>query len=105
QAEDGIRDFHVTGVQTCALPILQGGSELVDFRTPFTNRWGGWYVTGKHGNTLHRGNVFTEEKNQQLVVDFKRGANVTELKKFFEIGRASCRERGWTRAVAGPGRR
>src|SRR5690606_31351643 len=23
QAEDGIRDFHVTGVQTCALPIYQ----------------------------------------------------------------------------------
>src|SRR5690606_15751470 len=22
QAEDGIRDFHVTGVQTCALPIV-----------------------------------------------------------------------------------
>src|SRR5690606_7873179 len=25
QAEDGIRDFHVTGVQTCALPILGWG--------------------------------------------------------------------------------
>src|SRR5437870_10209649 len=24
QAEDGIRDGHVTGVQTCALPILKG---------------------------------------------------------------------------------
>src|SRR5215475_14710611 len=24
QAEDGIRDFHVTGVQTCALPISAG---------------------------------------------------------------------------------
>src|SRR5690625_7420550 len=24
QAEDGIRDGHVTGVQTCALPILPG---------------------------------------------------------------------------------
>src|SRR5690606_40315081 len=23
QAEDGIRDFHVTGVQTCALPIFR----------------------------------------------------------------------------------
>src|SRR5690606_41062842 len=23
QAEDGIRDFHVTGVQTCALPIFK----------------------------------------------------------------------------------
>src|SRR5690606_41015985 len=26
QAEDGIRDFHVTGVQTCALPISAGGN-------------------------------------------------------------------------------
>src|SRR5207302_7766841 len=25
QAEDGIRDFHVTGVQTCALPIFVTG--------------------------------------------------------------------------------
>src|SRR5690606_39990368 len=25
QAEDGIRDFHVTGVQTCALPIYRLG--------------------------------------------------------------------------------
>src|SRR5690606_39758699 len=25
QAEDGIRDFHVTGVQTCALPIYVRG--------------------------------------------------------------------------------
>src|SRR5690606_39687998 len=28
QAEDGIRDFHVTGVQTCALPI-SGGALLI----------------------------------------------------------------------------
>src|SRR5690606_39466366 len=27
QAEDGIRDFHVTGVQTCALPILADAIE------------------------------------------------------------------------------
>src|SRR5690606_39639178 len=26
QAEDGIRDFHVTGVQTCALPISRSAS-------------------------------------------------------------------------------
>src|SRR5690606_40637495 len=26
QAEDGLRDFHVTGVQTCALPIFLGVS-------------------------------------------------------------------------------
>src|SRR5690606_39456554 len=28
QAEDGIRDFHVTGVQTCALPI--SGSSVLE---------------------------------------------------------------------------
>src|SRR5690606_5309433 len=30
QAEDGIRDFHVTGVQTCALPILLAQLGLAD---------------------------------------------------------------------------
>src|SRR5690606_41177131 len=30
QAEDGIRDFHVTGVQTCALPISFGGTNAPD---------------------------------------------------------------------------
>src|SRR5690606_40661367 len=40
QAEDGIRDFHVTGVQTCALPILSSaspmpfGSSNANCRTP-----------------------------------------------------------------------
>src|SRR5690606_40477577 len=28
QAEDGIRDFHVTGVQTCALPIFTLGKYI-----------------------------------------------------------------------------
>src|SRR5690606_39865508 len=32
QAEDGIRDFHVTGVQTCALPILVGGKYAINDR-------------------------------------------------------------------------
>src|SRR5690606_40822146 len=30
QAEDGIRDFHVTGVQTCALPIYGARAPLLD---------------------------------------------------------------------------
>src|SRR5256885_3456709 len=28
QAEDGIRDYKVTGVQTCALPILEAGERV-----------------------------------------------------------------------------
>src|SRR6266511_2812615 len=34
QAEDGIRDFHVTGVQTCALPILISRAAEITFRAP-----------------------------------------------------------------------
>src|SRR5690606_39777774 len=30
QAEDGIRDFHVTGVQTCALPISPTPLRFID---------------------------------------------------------------------------
>src|SRR5690606_8026700 len=33
QAEDGIRDFHVTGVQTCALPILGNPDQEAHFTT------------------------------------------------------------------------
>src|SRR5256885_10875583 len=29
QAEDGIRDYKVTGVQTCALPIYRGGANAL----------------------------------------------------------------------------
>src|SRR6266566_4644891 len=34
QAEDGIRDYKVTGVQTCALPISRLAAETVDVTTP-----------------------------------------------------------------------
>src|SRR5690606_40079469 len=43
QAEDGIRDFHVTGVQTCALPIsnrLNPLKHIHHYRMKFPNpRW------------------------------------------------------------------
>jgi hypothetical protein len=65
-------------------PLLRHGSEVVDFRTAFMNRWGGWYVTGKHGTALHRGNIFAREENGRLAADFARGANVTNLSAFID---------------------
>src|SRR5256885_5920808 len=35
QAEDGIRDYKVTGVQTCALPICPGGMVDVEFAVQY----------------------------------------------------------------------
>lgn len=67
-------------------PIYRQGSEVVDYRTPFSERWGGWYVTGTHGNTLHRGNVYASESGDQLVFNPAAGANVTNLSRFFDTG-------------------
>ncbi|HEY3854043.1 MAG TPA: hypothetical protein VGO67_06590 [Verrucomicrobiae bacterium] len=65
-------------------PIFRQGSEVVDYKTPFSERWGGWYVTGLHGNATHRGNVFASENGDRLVFDPTRGANITNLSSFFD---------------------
>jgi hypothetical protein len=39
----------------------QLGSSIVDHRTPFAQRWGGWYVTGTHGAARHMGNAMVTQ--------------------------------------------
>jgi hypothetical protein len=41
----------------------------VDHRTPFADRWGGWYVTGNHGSIRHLGNVPVERLTENAVDD------------------------------------
>lgn len=42
------------------LKLRLGNQELVDHRTPFGRRWGGWFVTGRHGRSTHLGNTVVE---------------------------------------------
>src|SRR5690606_40343951 len=54
QAEDGIRDFHVTGVQTCALPIWlrpRYDSPITRLSTPSSTRGSPGY--GQAGLVAH----------------------------------------------------
>lgn len=40
----------------------------VDDRTPVSQRWGGWYVTGEHGRQSHFGNLpLREERGQEAL--------------------------------------
>src|SRR5690349_23099579 len=39
QAEDGIRDLYVTGVQTCALPILARRAQSVSHGGAIVSQW------------------------------------------------------------------
>jgi hypothetical protein len=64
-------------------PILRQGSFVTSHASPLNERWGGWYVTGTHGDVLHMGNVIAEETDQGATLDMKLGANVTDLSGFF----------------------
>src|SRR2546421_6464927 len=82
QAEDGIRDLIVTGVQTCALPIYFRDQRGLDPGMP---------CVGGDG---------TGEGWRRTDTALERGAHVLELRigepaadSPGEIGRASCRER------------
>src|SRR2546430_10828943 len=84
QAEDGIRDLTVTGVQTCALPI----SAVHHLQLPCSR------VSGDHGGD----EVVAPEIARQAPLDpvddgEEIGLVVGGLAEDSEIGRASCRER------------
>ncbi len=61
-------------------------------RTPLEDRWGGWYVTGTHGEALHSGNVRSEALEHEIpnsrdyvrAFDMASGGNVTELEDRFD---------------------
>ncbi|HEX3876716.1 MAG TPA: hypothetical protein VHW24_07015 [Bryobacteraceae bacterium] len=59
---------------------------LVDSRTPFEQRWGGWYVTGTSGTMQHRGNAFAPNPDRPSIFDFNNTQNITRLDDRFNIG-------------------
>src|SRR5690606_40244024 len=84
QAEDGIRDFHVTGVQTCALPIFRSvSSDHAILGKQSSSWWNDQRVRSLIFQGLTLGVL-------AVVIAFVVDNTVTNLK----IGRASCRERG-----------
>ncbi|TDJ73255.1 MAG: hypothetical protein E2O39_05725 [Planctomycetota bacterium] len=66
-------------------PILSSGTELVTHATPFEKRWGGWYVTGTHGDARHRGNAIADVETE--MVDPEAGANIEDLAQYFDTDR------------------
>src|SRR5699024_11759466 len=93
QAEDGIRDRNVTGVQTCALPICPvpapGGAS-----PPHRRRgWRGWGTQLTPQQLIDSDDPALRVADQAEVsprpaADRRCGGG--------QIGRASCRERGGT---------
>ncbi|MGB2010876.1 MAG: hypothetical protein ACPHYF_05065 [Akkermansiaceae bacterium] len=65
--------------------VLSWGSSLTTPASPLPDRWGGWYVTGSHGNSRHMGNKWvTRSESGQLGYDAGRGHNVSDLGAYFD---------------------
>ena len=43
-------------------PRSGSSTYITDHRSPFEQRWGGWYVTGEHGSMRHLGNIFALDR-------------------------------------------
>jgi hypothetical protein len=66
-------------------PVLSAGTYLTTQASPWSQRWGGWYVTGTHGDQRHMGNcVVTDEARPDQSLDRDAGANLTDLSKKFD---------------------
>lgn len=75
--------------------IPAAGTAPMSDRTPFKERFGGWYVTGTHGSQQHWGNLVLpvnketigDARNYIRKLDLQPGANVTSLKNKFDTAR------------------
>jgi hypothetical protein len=65
--------------------ILSLGTHRIDQTTPIDRRWGGWYVTGRHGKQRHLGNLIVKNRNdREIIANNPEGQNVTNLKDLFD---------------------
>jgi len=61
--------------------------DTIDHRTPFSRRWGGWYVTGTHGSQKHMGNAIAADPEHPLDLEERGTQNVTSLAGRFDLGK------------------
>lgn len=62
-------------------PVFGSGTFTTNDRSPFEERWGGWYVTGTHGQMRHMGNSLYRKETDDLDKDAR--ANLTKLDHLF----------------------
>lgn len=65
------------------IPFLSAGTFRTNHSSPFKERWGGWYVTGKHGEQAHMGNWTLNKKQEADDGPGENGQNVQSLKDRF----------------------
>jgi hypothetical protein len=70
-------------------PFFSSGQlfELTDHRSPFEDRWGGYYVTGTSGGIKHRGNAVAPDPKKPYELDRSHTSNVLSLEGRFDVSK------------------
>ena len=69
---------------------LLSGGEVITHRTPLADRWGGWFVTGRHGSQIHRGNLVGPGDHARQLKEpnfVGNRATLTDIPSRFDVGR------------------
>ena len=82
----GIPGYLIASSYTDAsgMPAFRGAQRITDHRTPFEDRWGGWYVTGTHADMRHIGNAVGHDSAHPALLDLHDTQNLTSLAKKFD---------------------
>src|SRR5437763_12922238 len=103
QAEEGMRDTSVTGVQTCALPILEAcAPRRTIFWTPGQYRA---RASPRNRAVTRGGPARSHSPSPDKVGPRLSLACRSWISKRPQIGRASCRDRGMSGAIDDSGER
>ncbi|HYL36449.1 MAG TPA: hypothetical protein VEV17_11095 [Bryobacteraceae bacterium] len=65
-------------------PRFPGAGVIIDGRSPLSERWGGWYVSGTTGALEHRGNAVAPDPLRPDMLDLRDSQNLTSLAKRFD---------------------
>ncbi len=77
-----IRSVYVDGR---GLPVPGTSTYTTDHESPIEERFGGWYVTGTHGQMRHLGNALVTDRFDPEKIDTNAGANCRDLSKHFDV--------------------
>ncbi len=83
---NGVPGFLIRSVYPNAegQPVVRAGGSLSKQSTPLEKRWGGWYVTGTHGQQTHLGNYILNGDRKPKQIDNSLGHNRQTLADQFD---------------------
>src|SRR5690606_40170537 len=91
-ADDGIRAFHVTGVQTCALPIYEDAQERLGNIEELLTGAQNYSLSNPEADFVEFLETVSLVSDADQRDDASNQVTVMTLHAAKEIGRASCRE-------------